>query len=73
MARRRSQMEVARVEIGPTSREFKRVWGGTASDSAHPFGRGRPFPDFESWCAGRAALGDTLEKFELTTEDFEEK
>ena len=72
MARRKSAVGPARVDVSPVKREFQRVWGGTADDSTHPFGPGRPFPDFESWCAGRAALVDSLDNFGLTTEDFQE-
>lgn len=72
MARRRSVTAGRRVDISPVKREYLRVWGKTSSGSVHPFGPGRPFPDFESWCVARAALVDHLDAFGLTTEDFKE-
>lgn len=72
MARRRGAAGPARVDITPVKREFIRVWGKIPENSTHPFGEGRPYPDFQSWCAGRAALGESLESFGLTAEDFRE-
>lgn len=69
---RRKGVHGPRADVSPVQREFDRVWGGVAEDSSHPFGPGRPFPDFESWCAARAALGETLDSFGLTTEEFAE-
>lgn len=73
MARRKSVLkETSRPDISPLKREYHRVWGSTQRDSVHPFGPDRPFPDFESWCAARAALVDSLDNFGLHAEDFEE-
>lgn len=72
MARRKSAAGPARVDITPVKREFKRVYGGVADDSAHPFGEGRPIADFAAWCLARQALVDSLDSFGLTTEDFQE-
>lgn len=73
MARRKSLLqETSRPDTAPLRREYRRVWGTVQRGSAHPFGPDRPFPDFESWCAGRAALVDSLDTFGLHTEDFDE-
>lgn len=73
MARRKSLLqEASRPDTAPLRREYRRVWGTVQRGSAHPFGPDRPFPDFESWCAGRAALVDSLDTFGLHTEDFDE-
>ena len=72
MARRKSAAGPARVDITPGKREYQLVYGGVSDESAHPFGPGRPCPDFESWCLARQALVDSLDSFGLTTEDFQE-
>lgn len=72
MAKRKSAAGPARVDITPVKREFIRVWRHVDEENAHPFGPGRPYPDFQSWCAGRAALGESFETFKLIADDFKE-
>lgn len=53
--------------------EYRRVWGVEEnSESKHPFGPGCALPDFQSWCAARAALVDSLDAHRLHAWDFEE-
>ena len=70
MARRKGAAGPARVDTTPVKREYLRVWGKVDENSPHPFGPDKAFPDFQSWCAGRAALGESLESFNLNAEDF---
>lgn len=71
MARRRRAAEQV-ADVGPVAAEYRRVWEVSDDENAHPFGPGRAFPDFQSWCAARAALVDSLDAHGIHAWDFEE-
>lgn len=73
MARRKPVGEARQPNFAPIQREYARVWKTPDDGNAHPFGSGRPFPDFASWCAARATLVDSMEAMGIRGADFDEK